>query len=230
MRLLYLYLLLCFACCSYSDMQSIGQNSTESEFATSMSLSTERVFYRFYLLQRLKPAIDLFLSILNEKSLHDTGSLERICTFQQSQIELFTHPLIQKNVLHMCAHHDSKALIRLIETVSHYRYINDDEYVKEVVMLLLIVYENIIKSLAQPSKMEELDYKKQSVYTVGRPNTAQADMTTASLDTLLNTLDSVSEELEQYYHENNPSITIYWKPFATLILLVGTACFWYASK
>lgn len=229
MRLLIFYLVLSCVCCSSSDRPSVAHNSAKSDYTHAIPLSTERVFYRFYLLQRLKPATNLFLKIINEKSLHDTGSLERICALQESQMALFVHPLIQKNIWHMCSHKDTKALISLIATVSQYRQINDDQYVKEVVVLLLIVYENLIKTFADKSELKLENNNARSAPL--EPSDVATDMAeTTSLETLLNTLDEVSEELEQLYQAKETTTPFLWKPFATIITLTGTAVWlWYAT-
>lgn len=229
MRLLSLYLVLSCFSCSSSDSPSVAHNSVEYDYTQAMPLSTERVFYRFYLLQRLKPATNLFLKIINEKSLHDTGSLERICALQESQMALFAHPLIQKNMWYMCAHKDTKPLIRLIETVSQYRHINDDQYVKEVVMLLLIVYENIIKTFADQSELK-LEINNARSAPLEQSAVATEMAANPSLETLLNTLDEVSQELEQLYQIKESTTPFLWKPFATIITLTGTAAWlWYTT-
>lgn len=219
MKQLSLYLLVLIAC-HVCLQQAIAHENTAPAL-----LSTDRVFYRFYLLQRLKPAVDLFLKIVNEKSLHDTGSLELICSFKDTQIELFVHPLVQKNVLYLCAHNDSKALIRLIETLNQYRYIHDDAYVKEVVMLLLIVYENIVFNLIPTKKIH---LSKTAIEQIA---STHDQITTAPLNTLLHTLDTVCDELEQLYVSQPTADYSYWKLFATLVTLVGTTtCFWYGVQ
>jgi len=189
-------------------------------------LSTDRIFYRFYLLQRVKPAVALFLTIINEQMLHDMATLERICSFQADQLELFVHPRIQKEIFHICEHHDTKTLVRLIETVNQYRYIHDDEYVKEVVMLLLLVYENSIEFLKKQMTLEQKNrLATQERFTL----VAHLPMGTISVDTLLNMLDNACDQFTRLYYAQTHGSYYYWKPF-TKFLTAAWNYVWHIKK
>lgn len=152
-------------------------------------LSTDKVFERFYLLHRLEPSIDFFIQLIERKAKTSPDFIESICTFDPAVTEQFKHPLVQKNVKHMCMYHDSQTLIRLISTLKHYRHINDDLYVKEVVMLLLVTYNNMISQFcskhACTSSECSLSYEMQ-------------DMT---VEELLQTLDEASDSLTGTYEQ-----------------------------
>lgn len=172
-------------------------------------LSTDRVFYRFYLLNRLKPSIDLFIDLIEKETTHPTGLLELMCTLDGTATQQFSHPIVKNEVKHMCMNHDSQTLIRLIKTLKQYRYIHDDVYVKEVVMLLLVIYKNVIANITSKGYSTE-----------GSDYSHMQDM---SLEELLETLDTASDSLEQTYE--NSSLSSFPKPsyYIGLGLIAGVA-------
>lgn len=198
-----------------------GTAYTQANLATSENrpeLSTDRVFYRFYLLQRLQPVVDLFLHIINEKTLQESDSLRHICSFQEAQLNLFVHPLVKTAVLHICANHDSKALMQLITTLRNYRYIHDDAYVQEVVLVLLMLHENIITTASQAN----LPSKKVSSANDAYSSLASSDV---PLETLLEKLDTLSDELATLHLQQTSSSA--WKFSIPCIGLAAGALAWF---
>lgn len=163
---------------------------------SSAELSTDRVFYRFYLLNRLKPSIELVLHVIEKEAEYSTGLVELICTLDVTETHQFSHPVVQNEIKQMCMNHDSQVLIKLIKTLKQYRYIRDDQYVKEVVMLLLVVHKNILTNIASRN------------YThVNHAMSSYSLMQDMTLEELLETLDSASDALEQMYeYVSLPSI------------------------
>lgn len=190
--------------------------SVESE--QLKELSTDRVFYRFYLLQRLKPVVDLFLHIINEKTLQESDSLKYICSFQEAQLNLFVHPLVKKAVLHICAHHDSKALMQLITSLRNYRYIHDDAYVQEVVHVLVMLHENIIATIWQPTlSPQAAPASDEHLLPKGGD---------ATLETILEKLDTLSDKLEQLHHQQAATSQSSWKLPLSCIGAAASAITW----
>lgn len=177
-------------------------------------LSTDKVFERFYLLHRLAPSIDFFIQLIEEKTKTSPHFIESICTLDPAITEQFTHPLVQKSVKHMCMYHDSQTLIRLISTLKHYRHINDDLYVKEVVMLLLVTYNNMISQFC--SKHACANNECSLSY----------DMQDMTIEELLQTLDEASDSLTDTYASGTSLSTCFQPAHGVLLgVLAGISLY-----
>ncbi len=179
-------------------------------------LSIDRVFYRFYLLHRMQPSIDLFLRLVNQEGeIHKNRYLSSLlCSFEDINSSSFIHPRIQESLQHMCKYHDSAPLIKLIETVGHYRYIEDDEYVREILMLLLVVYKNMLLTIAP---QQNLSIPEPIITQIV---TTCSTMSNLSVHVLLDTLDDTADTLEQAYtHTKRPDTR--FVPWAMIILVAG---------
>lgn len=188
--------LLFFLCCN----ASILSTSIKSLEQKSDTVSTERIFYRFYLINRLQPSIELFSRIVLNESKTNSHLHELICAFDDLDSSLFTNSTIQKSIQYMCQFNDTEPLIHLIETLGHYRYIEDDIYVREVIILLLAVYKNIVVRVVYKNTPIPKDLINLIV-------TTYSSIKIVSLDNLLETLDAATDELEHLYNTQQATYT-----------------------
>lgn len=206
-----IFFYLCLSMFSILSSPLIAQEQSSKH----KELSTDRVFYRFYLLNRLKPSLDLFIALIEKEEAHSTGLLEQICTLDVATIHQFSNPIVQNEVKHMCMKHDSQTLIKLVKTLKQYRYIHDDLYVKEVVMLLLVIYKNMLASVSSKRYATEVS--------------GYSHMQDMSLEELLETLDTASDSLQTY--ENSSELPFFLKPsYCIGFGLIAGVALWLAYR
>ncbi|HSW73596.1 MAG TPA: hypothetical protein VLG71_00405 [Candidatus Limnocylindria bacterium] len=109
--------------------------------------SVQKVEQRYYLIKRLEPAIDTLFAVHNALASSFWWSRPNKPLLNRTNLRHFRHASVIESVEAMATSSDIAPFKKIWHKVLAYRYLEDGTFVREVIILILLLYKNLLLSV-----------------------------------------------------------------------------------
>jgi len=179
-----------------------SMNGIDALLALEGTTYTEAMALRYYYSKRIEHSVNLLKKMLCNRQVFFEQDGEG--TFVPTRFHTFEHPEVQQCIEQMNHQNSLMPLIRLSDSFANMKCLNDEQFLKEFLLLHLAVQYNI--GIHSAGTTEALDKEMMQEVT----NIYRANFSQLPIEELLGAIGNIAEKLPTMateYELNNPELT-----------------------